>query len=326
MLARDALFRDLETIGLGTWQTALQSSLDDKLADRAHGDLPGWRRLIAGLPKIDATHVDLTRAAVTAVNAGADPAATGAMRRLLLRLTPWRKGPFDLFGVRIDAEWRSDRKWDRLRDSLAPLTGRNVLDVGAGNGYYALRMRGDGARFVLGVDPTLLYLVQFSAIQKYVRQDNVHVLPLRLQELPESDGAFDTTISMGVLYHQRAPLEHLAALRRTLRPGGELVLETLILPGTDIRAATPADRYARMRNVWLLPTLPQLRLWLDESGFSDCRVVDISTTRTVEQRTTEWMPFESLDKALDPQDPGKTIEGWPAPTRAIVLCNSGSEP
>jgi tRNA (mo5U34)-methyltransferase len=31
------------------------------------------------------------------------------------------------------------------------------------------------------------------------------------------------------------------------------------------------------------------------------------------------MTFESLTEALDPDDPNLTIEGWPAPQRAVVV-------
>jgi tRNA (mo5U34)-methyltransferase len=223
--------------------------------------------------------------------------------------------------VYIDAEWRSDLKWDRLKESIAPLEGRAVLDVGCGNGYYALRMRGMGAKLVIGVEPTLLYLMQFLAVCHFMKDEPVHVLPVRLHELPGNSNAFDTTFSMGVLYHQRSPEKHLQDLRASLRPGGELVLETLILPGSKDFARRPTARYARMRNVWLLPTWPVLESWLESSGFDNVRLIDISRTRPEEQRSTEWMPFESLAEALDPADRARTVEGWPAPHRAVVICN-----
>ena len=103
-----------------------------------------------------------------------------------------------------------------------------------------------------------------------------------------------------------------------MRPGGQLVLETLFLPGQDLRAATPPDRYARMRNVWLLPTVPQLVSWLGETGYVQIEVADTSVTSTAEQRSTPWMRFESLQEALDPEDPSLTVEGWPAPRRVVV--------
>jgi tRNA (mo5U34)-methyltransferase len=74
-----------------------------------------------------------------------------------------------------------------------------------------------------------------------------------------------------------------------------------------------------MRNVRLLPTLPLLLDWLEEAGFAGARTVDVSTTTHLEQRRTDWMTFESLTEALDPDDPNLTVEGWPAPRRALVV-------
>jgi len=85
---------------------------------------------------------------------------------------------------------------------------------------------------------------------------------------------------------------------------------------------TPDDRYARMRNVWMLPTLPELILWMTRSGFIDIEILDKSITTTDEQRSTEWMTFESLAEALDTADPTRTVEGWPAPRRAIIAATN----
>ena len=300
LLDDTALSNCLDELGLATWGPELQRILETRLCDSGHGDFAGWR------------------AAVEALRQTSD-AAADRRRELLLTLAPWRKGPFDLAGIHIDSEWQSNLKWERVQGAITPLAGRNVLDVGAGNGYYALRMREAGANWVLGIEPTLLYVMQFLAVQVFAADARTLVLPLRSDELPQQLQAFDTTFSMGVLYHQRSPIEHLRQLRDTLRPGGELVLETLFVPGEESYACTPPDRYARMRNVWLLPTIAELTTWLARSGYRDIEVVDRSITTIEEQRSTEWMPFESLAEALDPDKPGWTVEGWPAPRRVIVL-------
>ena len=181
-------------------------------------------------------------------------------------------------------------------------------------------MRGLGARLVVGIDPTLLFVIQFAALTHFMQPEPVYVLPLRLHELPDAEPGFDTTFSMGVLYHQRNPIEHLMQLRNTLCDDGELVLETLIVTGQESEVVVPVERYARMRNVWHLPTLKRLEEWLLEAGFVDIRVVDQTETSTDEQRSTEWMPFESLREALDPSDPARTVEGLPAPLRAVLVC------
>ena len=183
-------------------------------------------------------------------------------------------------------------------------------------------MTGAGAQLVVGIDPMLLFVFQFLALNHFLTVPSIVVLPLRLNELPGSRNFFDTTFSMGVLYHQREPLQHLAALRKTLRTGGELVLETLIIPGGKSSVIEPAGRYARMRNVWHLPTAGAVQDWLRQTGFRDIRLVDVTATTVIEQRSTEWMTFASLADALDADDPGLTIEGLPAPTRALLTCKA----
>ena len=296
-----ALFTQLRSLGLDSWIESVAALIDERLTATSHGDYDRWRKAVDALPF------------------ARDAAETKA---LLMQLPPWRKGPFDLGGVEIDAEWRSDLKWERLAHAIAPLDGRNVLDVGCGNGFYALRMRDAGAACVIGVDPTLLYVMQFLAVNHFMGDQAVFVLPARLHELPLPARRFDTTFSMGVLYHQRSPVDHLRQLRDTLRHGGQLVLETIFVPGKESYACTPPDRYARMKNVWLLPTIAELTTWLSRSGLRDVRVIDTSVTSTDEQRSTEWMTFESLAEALDPDDPGKTVEGWPAPRRVIVTATA----
>ena len=294
----DALSRHLAALGLSNWQDELLPVLRDRLGGKTHGDWRRWNRIVETLP-----------------DARGD---SERLRELLMGLHPWRTGPLLLDDIEIDTEWRSDWKWARVKDSIAPLAGRHVLDVGSGNGYYALEMRKSGAASVIGVDPTLLFAMQFLAINVFEKDDSIFILPLRLEETPSAHNAFDTTFSMGVLYHQRDPLVHLRHLHSTLRQGGQLVLETIYLPGDGVRAATPEDRYARMRNVWSLPTVPQLIRWLEESAFTEIEVADRTMTTTAEQRSTEWMTFESLREALDPDDPTRTVEGWPAPHRVVV--------
>lgn len=303
MLAYEQLWQRLADLGIADWRPHIEPLLHLRMSRTGHGDFIDWQETLVRLAALDTGN-------------------SQEIRRLLLTLAPWRKGPFNVAGIEVDAEWRSDMKWARLRDAIQPLQGRKILDVGCGNGYYARQMQAAGADCVIGVDPTVLYVIQHLAISLFEPLDNVFVLPLRSDELPENARAFDTCFSMGVLYHQRAPLTHLQHLKGFLRPGGELVLETLYIPGDESYACTPADRYARMRNVWLLPTLAELTTWLHRSGFKNIEIVDSSTTTTDEQRSTEWMTFDSLAEALDQDDPGKTVEGWPAPQRVVTIANA----
>ena len=179
-------------------------------------------------------------------------------------------------------------------------------------------MLGAGAKLALGIDPTRIFLYQFHAVQRLLAPNNAHLLPLRSEHLP-AFGCFDTVFCLGVLYHRRSPIDHLQELFSYLRPGGELVLETLVVPGDKYTILVPADRYAKMANVWFLPSTEALENLLQRVGFEDVRTVDINQTSIQEQQATEWMTFHSLEQFLDPNNPKLTVEGYPAPLRATLI-------
>jgi tRNA (mo5U34)-methyltransferase len=298
----------------------LAERLRKRLAKFSHGDLDKWQQALEALPDVKPSIVVLNTDVVkTGSSEDIDTPTRDHMEQLLHEIHPWRKGPFDLFGISIDSEWRSDWKWKRIAPHLQPLQGRLILDVGCGNGYYAWRMLGEGARYVLGIDPTQAYIMQFRVMQKYIQADNVQVLPLTLEDMPVNTLAFDTVFSMGVLYHRRSPLDHILALKDCLRPNGELVLETLVIEGDEHTVLLPPRRYAQMRNVWFIPSCQALMAWLRRCGFKDVRCADVTKTTVEEQRSTPWMRFQSLADFLDSTNPDLTQEGLPAPVRATVI-------
>jgi len=315
MIDLTPLARHLAGTPLAAWADTLPAQLDERLT-RSHGDLQRWQTALEALPTLSPESIELVERVSLA--GACDEAARLALRQALLGLSPWRKGPFDLFGMHVDTEWRSDWKWQRVAPHL-DLRGRRVLDVGCGNGYYMWRMLGAGADCVVGVDPNWLFFCQFLALKRYLPELPAWHLPLALEDLPEKLEGFDTVFSMGVLYHRRSPIDHLLALKDCLRRGGELLLETLVVEGDASTVLVPEDRYAQMRNVWFLPSVAALELWLRRAGFADVRCVDVAPTSVEEQRSTEWMRFQSLPDFLDPADPRRTVEGLPAPTRAALL-------
>ncbi len=285
-----------------------------------HGDYPRWQRAVDSLPQRIASRVDWRGPTVVIGDAAdCDDATRQRIAEALMALRPWRKGPFSVCGIDVDAEWRADIKWQRLAGSLN-LRGATVLDVGCNNGYYALRMLGAGARWVIGVDPALRAVMQYRALARLLREPpRCEALALALEDLPSSLPQFDWVFSMGLLYHRREPLRHLALLRGKLRGDGRLALETLCLDRADDAVLRPPGRYAGMRNVWSLPAYGALRAWLRNSGFRDVELLDVSATASDEQRRSAWSPGHSLSDFLKPENPALTVEGHPAPHRAIVL-------
>ena len=309
---------------LSDWLTQLPPQIAAGLSEKRHGDLPRWKSVLSTLPDWPVDHYALDQPAIKISGSPLTEQQQDEFKHQLMGLHPWRKGPFDLFDTYIDTEWHSDWKWDRLKNHIEPLSGRKVLDIGCGSGYHCWRMRGAGAELVIGIDPTPLFIVQFFALQKYIQDHHVTVLPMGIEHLPEKLRFFDTVFSMGVLYHRRSPFDHLIELRDCLVSGGELILETLVIDGDEGQVLVPEGRYARMGNVWFLPSIPTLELWLKKVGFKDVRVIDVTDTSTEEQRSTDWMTFHSLAEFLDPEKSDKTIEGYPGPKRAIVSAKAPS--
>lgn len=315
---RERLYARLAADGQQRWATELRDATQRVLTDERHGNLVDWIAAWQNMPAIPDANLFADRDAVSVQGSASDAQVEG-LRKNLMAFHPWRKGPFDLFGVLIDTEWRSCLKWDRLA-SHVEFRERKILDVGCGNGYYGWRMLDAGADMVLGLDPFPLFVMQFETLRKYAAPAAQHyVLPLSDKAIPERLQYFDLTLSMGVLYHRSSPIDHLQSLWHSLRPGGTLVLETLIVDSAERTCLVPEDRYAKMRNVWFLPSIPMLLLWLKRTGFRNAEVIDVSRTTIEEQRRTDWMTFESLADFLDPQDASRTIEGYPSPIRAMIV-------
>ena len=316
----EPLFDELTAAGLGAWSDTLAQSAQRILDPAKHGHFAEWQATVESMPRPLVEQVNLRTNAVT-FSGDCTSRQRKELRASLMQFHPWRKGPFELFGLFLDAEWRSNLKWARIRPHLS-LADKTVLDVGCGNGYYGWRMLGDGARCVVGLEPYPLYNAQFSAIRSLGLPLPVYVVPGNDQCLTEPIGYFDVVFSMGVLYHCKDPLGHLLKLRQTLKTDGILVLETLIIEGDANTAFVPADRYAKMRNVWLLPSTLMLERILNRLGFRHVNLVDVTRTTSAEQRRTEWMTFESLEDFLDKADSTKTVEGSPAPKRATLIARS----
>jgi len=320
VFAPGTLFSALAAHGSDGWAAWLAERWPALVTDARNADLPRWQAAVRALPPVQPSRLALAADTVTfGARTDLDGPAQAQVHASLRALHPWRKGPFDFFGVHIDTEWRSDWKWQRVAPHLAPLAGRRVLDVGCGSGYHLWRMRGAGAAFVLGIDPALLYFAQFAAARRYAADEPVYFAPVKLEDLPAQGAAFDTVFSMGVIYHRRDPLAHLAELAAALCDDGELVLETLVVGGDSDTVLQPPGRYAQMRNVLAIPSPAALLRWLREAGFSEARIVDVTPTTTAEQRKTDWMTFLSLADFLDPADPSRTVEGHPAPVRAVAI-------
>lgn len=319
MINFSRFYQDIADSQLSSLLESLPAKLADWQRENSHGALPKWEKTLAKLNYPLPDKLDFTESVSVGSGQQLSAGQREKLENLLQLLHPWRKGPYDIHGIHIDTEWRSDWKWQRVAPHISSLQNRTILDVGCGSGYHMWRMFGAGAKMVLGIDPSPLFLCQFEAVKKLAGgQFPVHLLPLGIEDMPASE-AFDTVFSMGVLYHRKSPIEHLLQLRDQLRDGGELILETLVIDGDQQTVLVPEDRYGKMNNVWFIPSVAALELWLKRCDFKEIRCVNLDVTSLAEQRTTPWMRNESLVDYLDPHNIDLTVEGYPAPKRATII-------
>ena len=175
-----------------------------------------------------------------------------------------------------------------------------------------------GAREVLGIDPSVLFHCQFAVVKSILGNPSAASLPVTLEEFDAGILDFDTVFSMGVLYHRKDPIHHLEQLKRWIKSDGQLILETLVIDGDETTCLVPPNRYARMNNVWFVPSVAVLSRWLERVGFESIECLDVSVTTNEEQRKTNWMQFESFEHAIDPDNDALTIEGLQRPKRAAL--------
>ncbi|MBT6421394.1 MAG: DUF1698 domain-containing protein, partial [Porticoccaceae bacterium] len=123
----------LQNSDLKAWHRTLPDLIEERLDGRRWGDMPGWLQALGSLPNVRAQHYDFSAGITIGDATDITSEVRDQLQQALMELHPWRKGPYELFGLPIDTEWRSDWKWDRVLPHLQALNNRLILDVGCGN-------------------------------------------------------------------------------------------------------------------------------------------------------------------------------------------------
>ncbi len=322
----ERLLKRVHEFKIDTYCKDLERVIREKrvFLDNARGNFLKFRSILDTISEHTPSCIDLKGRAITIGNrSDITKKEYTVLKSQLKQLCPWRKGPFHVFGITIDSEWQSWMKWERLENHISTLKGRRILDIGSSNGYYMFKMAAGRPLMILGVEPQSSFYFQYLAMQKFLRLENVFSLPIPYDQLPKMEKIFHTVFCMGVLYHRKSPVEMLKDIYDSMKPGGELVLENLVIDSKQNICLFPRNRYAKMRNIFFIPDLLVLESWLLRAGFTNIRCIDISKTTLKEQRKTRWIHTETLKDFLDPDDPYKTIEGYPAPVRAVFIADAG---
>jgi len=278
-----------------------------------------YRNLLQTVRHLRASSCDFS-GDVVRIGTAADlePAQQDEVRRVLRGFMPWRKGPFSVFGIDVDAEWRSERKWNRIMPELPDLTNKAVADIGCNNGYYMFRMAQHRPALVLGFEPYVQHYYTFNTLNAFAGQQDLRVELLGIEHLPLFPACFDVIFCLGILYHRPSPLEALRDLHAALKPGGWLIVESQAIPGEAPMALFPRSTYAKVPGTWFVPTGACLVNWMARTGFREVRLFCEHAMSSAEQRRTDWMDFESYEDFIDKNNPALTVEGYPAPCRVFL--------
>jgi ubiquinone/menaquinone biosynthesis C-methylase UbiE len=115
------------------------------------------------------------------------------------------------------------RRRARITAATIPLSGRLVLDFGAGNGAQTLELVKLGCRVVAcDIDQADL-----DILSRYLQDSKIEaVTPVRYDgsTLPFVDKHFDAVVSFAVLEHVQDEAKALSEIHRVLKPGGDFLI------------------------------------------------------------------------------------------------------
>ncbi len=274
-----------------------------------------YQEAISALPNYSDVRVTLGDRVEVHIENLSDKEAEQIKESALL-MKPWRKGPFVINDLLIDSEWQSQIKYNLLEPHFN-LKDKIVGDIGCNNGYYLFRMLSYKPKKLIGFDPSAIYYSQFEFLNHFIKSDIVYEL-LGVEHVEFYEHKFDILFCLGVLYHRSDPVAMLKSLFKGLNRGGELILDTFMIDGEEEICLTPKDRYSKIPNIYFIPTINALKNWCYRAGFERVEVLEVMQTNLNEQRKTEWIDTQSLEDFLDPNDPQKTVEGYPAPKRVYI--------
>ncbi|MCF6207635.1 MAG: tRNA 5-methoxyuridine(34)/uridine 5-oxyacetic acid(34) synthase CmoB [Sulfurovum sp.] len=274
-----------------------------------------YQEAIARLPVYESVETSLGDSVDIRID-GLSEADAKQIEETAKMMKPWRKGPFRINELFIDSEWQSQIKYNLLEPHFN-LEGKIVGDIGCNNGYYLFRMLTHKPKKLIGFDPSAIYYSQFQFIDHFIRSGIVYEM-LGVEHVEYYEHKFDVLFCLGVLYHRADPVGMLKSLYKGLNDEGELILDTFMIDGEDEVCLTPRERYSKIPNIYFIPTVNALKNWCHRAGFKHVEVLEIRKTDLNEQRKTAWIDTQSLEDFLDPEDPNRTVEGYPAPKRVYI--------
>jgi ubiquinone/menaquinone biosynthesis C-methylase UbiE len=201
-----------------------------------------------------------------------------------LDYAPWRATTLGTITERLERA--------AVLDLAGPLGGRDVLDVGCGDGTYALAAARAGAR-VAAVDRSASS-VDAARVRAAAEGLAVDVRVADAQVLPFPADRFDVVFAVTVLCFVDDPAQAVGEMARVLRPSGMLVLG-------ELGKGSAWAAWRRVRSWAGSATWRSTRFWSASALRSLLR--DSGLVPVSERGAAFYPPFGLAARAVEPFDP-----------------------
>ncbi len=163
-------------------------------------------------------------------------------------------------------EREAEEQPTRAVEALRVRRGAVVADVGAGSGYYTVRLSRavgrDGRVVATDIQPGMLDLIREKVARD--KLTNVTLVQGAIDNPNLETGVFDMILMVDVYHELASPQAFMQKLKAALRPDGRLVL-------IEFRGEDPAVPIQELHKM----TVAQIRQELAADGFTIERVIDV---------------------------------------------------
>jgi glutathione peroxidase-family protein/ubiquinone/menaquinone biosynthesis C-methylase UbiE len=191
---------------------------------------------------------DAARTAALAAKKGPPPLRE-YRGRTIAQTMHWQGAPWLLRALRENEE-----KTSIMLKELGLKPGMNVADIGSGNGFHTLQMAKaiapDGTAYAVDIQPEMLKMLLGRAAEESVT--NVKTIENTFWNAMLPENTIDLALLADVYHEFSHPEEMLASIRKSLRPGGRLVLVEFRTEDPDV----PIKELHKMSKEQILREVP----------------------------------------------------------------------
>ncbi|NQT64174.1 MAG: methyltransferase domain-containing protein [Candidatus Marinimicrobia bacterium] len=147
----------------------------------------------------------------------------------------------------IAAERYQELKPDIILQKLGIRSGNTILDLGCGNGFFtfpAAVAMGEGMVIAADMSDDML-----SLLRQRNTPDNIQILQVEEVKMDIEDDSVDAAVLIAVYHEFKNPMENLAELKRTLKPGGKMLILDWDPQADKERGPGKAHRVAKIQAI-----------------------------------------------------------------------------